>query len=142
MNKLSLFCDGSCQMATRDGGWAYVVINKMGELAFEYFGNAKNTTNNAMELTALLNALKYAIVQDVELTIFTDSQYCSNGYNIWCKGWEKKGWKTSTNKKVENLELWQAIHAIRSSKITVEWVKAHNGNEWNEYVDSLTRFYG
>ena len=140
MSNISIFCDGSCQMSTRDGGWAYVVVDN-DTLLEEKWGSDKATTNNKMELTALLHALKFAISIDKESTIFTDSQYGCNGYMSWCKSWEKKNWKTSTNKKVENLELWQEIHKLRSPKVVVKWIKGHSTNVWNNYCDSLTRNY-
>jgi ribonuclease HI len=137
-------------MSTRNGGWAFVVV-KDDEALSELWGNTKETTNNVMELTALRNGLLFGLetlekestTKDKfsEITIFTDSQYCSKGYNEWCKNWEKKNWKTSTNKKVENLELWQEIHKLRHPYIKVQWVRGHDGNKWNEYCDSLTRNY-
>jgi len=138
---MEIYTDGSCKMSSRDGGWAMVVVDN-DNLHFEEWGSDKLTTNNVMELTALEKGLLYAINHpETKITIFTDSQYCSKGYNEWCKGWEKKSWKTSTNKKVENIELWKQIHKLRSSKIKVEWVRGHDGNKWNEYCDSLTRNY-
>lgn len=147
---MDIFTDGSCQMSSRDGGWALVaVVND--EVAFEEWGSDRLTTNNIMELTALKNGLLFALStlekesttkeKFTQITIFTDSQYCSKGYNEWCKGWEKKGWKTSTNKKVENLELWLEIHKLRNVNIKVEWIRGHDGNKWNEYCDGLTRNY-
>jgi ribonuclease HI len=137
-------------MSTRNGGWAFVVV-KDDEALSELWGNTKETTNNVMELTALRNGLLFGLetlekestTKDKfsEITIFTDSQYCSKGYNEWCKNWEKKNWKTSTNKKVENMELWQEIHKLRHPYIKVQWVRGHDGNKWNEYCDSLTRNY-
>lgn len=138
---MEIYTDGSCKMSSRDGGWAMVVVSN-DEVYHEDWGADKLTTNNVMELTALEKGLLYAIGHPEEsFTLFTDSQYCSKGYNEWCKGWEKKGWKTSTNKKVENLEIWQKIHALRAPNVKVEWVRGHDGNKWNEYCDSLTRNY-
>ena len=138
---MEVYTDGSCKMSSRDGGWAMVVVSN-DEVYHEDWGTDKLTTNNVMELTALEKGLLYAIGHPEEkFTLFTDSQYCSKGYNEWCKGWEKKSWKTSTNKKVENLEIWQRLHKLRASNVKVEWVKGHSDNKWNNYCDSLTRNY-
>jgi ribonuclease HI len=137
-------------MSTRNGGWAFVVV-KEDENQYEKWGSDKLTTNNIMELTALKEGLCWALntlseesttkERFTEITIFTDSQYCSKGYNEWCKGWEKKNWKNSQKKTVENLALWKEIHGLRHPYIKVEWVRGHDGNKWNEYCDSLTRNY-
>lgn len=137
---LEMYTDGSCKMSTRQGGWAWVLVDGDEDI-HSVFGIAEQTTNNIMELTALIDAITYAITTNIEVTIFTDSKYCCDGYNDWCFNWEKKRWKTSTNKKVENLELWQKLHKLRSPKIIVKWVKGHDGNKWNEFVDDLTREY-
>lgn len=147
---MEIYTDGACEMSTRRGGWAMVVV-KDDEVTYEEWGNAKGTTNNIMELTALMTGLKVALgylatqssseKKFTPITIFTDSQYCSKGYNEWCKGWEKKNWKNSQKKTVENLELWKEIHTLRHPYIKIEWVRGHDGNKWNEYCDSLTRNY-
>lgn len=137
---MEIYTDGACQMSTRKGGWAWVAVEN-DKVISEYWGNSKDTTNNIMELTALMNGLHLALGLPGDITIYTDSQYCSKGYNEWCKGWEKKNWKNSQKKTVENLELWQEIHKLRSPRVKVVWVRGHDGNKWNEYCDSLTRNY-
>lgn len=137
---IEIYTDGSCKMSTRDGGWAFIVV-KDDEVIHESYGTDTETTNNIMELTALQQGLQFAASYPVPVTLYTDSKYCCDGYNDWCFGWERKNWKTSTNKKVENLALWQSIHKLRYAHVSVKWVRGHNGHKWNEHVDSLTRMY-
>lgn len=142
---MEIYTDGACEMSTRKGGWAMVVVID-DKAIFEDWGNDKGTTNNIMELTAMEKGLIFALGNvkhqpNLKVIIRTDSQYCSKGYNEWCSGWEKKNWKNSQKKTVENLEIWQRIHKLRHPNISVEWVRGHDGNKWNEYCDSLTRNY-
>lgn len=136
---MEIYTDGSCKVHTTGlGCWAYVVVEN-GKNIFEDWNNEINTTNNAMELTALEKALVYAISQpNKQIKIISDSQYCVNGYNNWVFGWERSDWKKDSG-GVKNLELWQSIHELRADNILVEWVKGHNGNKWNEYCDKLTQ---
>lgn len=136
---MDIFTDGSCKVHTTGlGCWAYVVIENDKNI-FEEWGNEINTTNNAMELAALEKALIYAVKHpDKKITITSDSQYCVNGYNNWSFGWANKGWTKSTG-GIKNLEIWKRIHELRADNISVEWVKGHAGNKWNEYCDKLTQ---
>lgn len=143
MNKIEIYTDGGCSVHSgKVGCWAYaVVLND--ELLGEDYGVVENTTNGKMEVLAMKNALNHALehcelIADVEITIKSDSQYCVNSYNDWAFGWEKRGWKKSNNKAIEHVEDWKQMHSLRHSRVKVEWVRGHDGNKWNEYVDKLT----
>tara|TARA_B110000503_G_C6947054_1_gene329385 strand:+ start:140 stop:568 length:429 start_codon:yes stop_codon:yes gene_type:complete len=131
-----IYTDGSCLGNPGRGGWGVVSDN------FKLSAGQSNTTNNQMEMTAILKALEECSKRDIqEVRIFTDSNYVKNGINIWIINWKKNGWKTSTGAPVKNKELWMAIDEVRNKLRLVEWkwVKAHNGNPKNEEVDKLAR---
>jgi len=128
-NMITIFTDGACDKNHKKeniGGWAYVVLNEFGIKTNEDSGREINTTNNRMEMTAMLNALKfiskYHFNEDV--TIFSDSEYV---VNTLTKGWKQK----------KNIDLWTLIMPLLSKKIQIKWVRGHNGNFYNEYVDKL-----
>ena len=149
MKNIEIYTDGGCSVkTTKVGCWAYVVVLDGKQIA-EDFGVVKDTTNGRMEVLALKSALFYALnhiisyaldtIEDVPvITIKSDSQYCVNAYNSWCKNWENNKWRKSNNKPVEHVEDWKVIHTLRNKNIQVEWVRGHDGNKWNEYVDKLT----
>lgn len=114
-----IVCDGSCLRNPGPGGWAYAFIQ--GSKVEYYSGSAPQTTNNIMELTSMLEALKHGHADE----IYTDSTYVANGMNVWVKGWKKSGWKTSQNKIVKNLEIWQEIDRLYNGKIQIKWIKGH-----------------
>ena len=131
-----IYTDGSCLGNPGRGGWGVVSDN------FKLSAGQPNTTNNQMEMTAILKALEECSKRDIqEVRIFTDSNYVKNGINVWIINWKKNGWKTSTGAPVKNKELWMAIDEVRNKLRLVEWkwVKAHNGNPKNEEVDKLAR---
>jgi ribonuclease HI len=131
-----IYTDGSCLGNPGRGGWGVVSDN------FKLSAGQPNTTNNQMEMTAILKALEECSKRDIqEVRIFTDSNYVKNGINVWIINWKKNGWKTSTGTPVKNKELWMAIDEVRNKLRLVEWkwVKAHNGNPKNEEVDKLAR---
>jgi ribonuclease HI len=131
-----IYTDGSCLGNPGRGGWGVVSDN------FKLSAGQSNTTNNQMEMTAILKALEECSKRDIqEVRIFTDSNYVKNGINVWIINWKKNGWKTSTGTPVKNKELWMAIDEVRNKLRLVEWkwVKAHNGNPKNEEVDKLAR---
>jgi ribonuclease HI len=131
-----IYTDGSCLGNPGRGGWGVVSDN------FKLSSGQPNTTNNQMEMTAILKALEECSKRDIqEVRIFTDSNYVKNGINVWIINWKKNGWRTSTGTPVKNKELWMAIDEARNKLGLVEWkwVKAHNGNPKNEEVDKLAR---
>ena len=136
MSMYEVYTDGSCLGNPGHGGWGVVSDN------FKLSAGQPNTTNNQMEMTAILKALEECSKRDIqEVRIFTDSNYVKNGINVWIINWKKNGWKTSTGTPVKNKELWMAIDEVRNKLRLVEWkwVKAHNGNPKNEEVDKLAR---
>ena len=139
MNKqtLQIFTDGACKGNPGIGGWGVLLI--YGEHKKELCGGAANTTNNQMELTAVikgLEALKKGFSGSV--IIHTDSQYVQKGMTEWIFNWKKNGWKTAAKKPVVNQELWQQLDTLSQQfNIQWQWVKGHNGNENNEIADKL-----
>ena len=125
-----IYTDGSCHGNPGRGGWALYCP----ETGLEDWGNGGDrTTNNRMELTAIVNALK---VPDVTV-IITDSDYCHKGCTKWAHGWAKKDWKTAAGAQVKNDDLWKEILALGPDRVEFRWVKAHAANEHNIYVDNL-----
>jgi ribonuclease HI len=143
-----VYTDGSCLGNPGRGGWGVVGDD------FKLSGKQSDTTNNAMEMTAVLKALEECLKRDIqEVCIFTDSQYVKNGISAWIINWKKNNWVTSTGTPVKNKELWIAIDEVRNKLKLVnwKWVKAHNGDLKNEEVDKLAyeaaggtaaKFYG
>jgi ribonuclease HI len=129
------YTDGACSGNPGPGGWAYVL--QVGAVKKEANGGAKATTNNRMELTAVIELLQ-GLKAPHALTIHTDSQYVLKGFTEWLPGWRRKGWKNSQGKPVENRDLWEAlIVAAASHKLKWVWVKGHAGNPLNERADKL-----
>lgn len=134
---LKIWTDGSCLGNPGPGGWGFVATD--GIHTAERSGGEKDTTNNKMELTAVIRALRAARKHN-ELEIHTDSQYVKNGMQSWIKNWKKNNWKTADKKPVKNQELWQELDELASKiKIHWVWVKGHAGEEFNEMVDTLAR---
>jgi len=144
-----IFTDGGCSGNPGPGGWAYVIIGEWGAgsgepvVIAENWGAEKSTTNNRMELAAVIAALEYlAPVQSSteKATVYTDSQYVQKGMTIWVNDWKKKEWKTSGKKPVKNQDLWQRLDSL-ASELTISWiwVKGHAGNRYNERCDALTQ---
>lgn len=127
-----LFSDGSCLNNPGCGGWAYII---------EYEGHKKIksggeefTTNNQMELKAVIEGLK-ALKEPCKVKLFTDSIYVANGINIWLDGWVKKGFKN-----LKNVELWkELLKLLKIHQVSAIWIKAHNGHEQNEQCDKLAK---
>lgn len=134
---IEIYTDGSCLGNPGNGGWGAILLYK--EHQKKISGGKKDTTNNQMELQAVIEALKI-IKRSVKIVIYTDSQYVKNGLTTWIINWKKNGWKTADKKPVKNLELWQKLD-LESTKHQIEWrwVKAHAGNKYNEMVDDLAR---
>lgn len=138
MQKVIIYTDGACSGNPGPGGWAAILIAN--ENKKEISGGMKNTTNNIMELTAILEGLKALKVQ-CEVEVYSDSAYSVNGFNKgWIYSWIKKGWKTSDGSSVKNKEIWQEIYALtKKHKVTFIKVKGHSDNELNNRCDELAR---
>ena len=134
---IKVYTDGSCLENPGKGGWAAIIINESGRT--EIKGSKKNTTNNQMELTAPIMALK-KIPQGSKVQIFTDSKYVKSGITEWIHNWKKNGWKTADKKRVKNKDLWTKLDAL-SNAFDIEWiwVKAHSTDALNNEVDLLAR---
>lgn len=132
---IDIFTDGACAGNPGPGGWGVVVID--GGERREFFGGEPQTTNNRMEMTAALEALKRT---SGAVRLHTDSQYVKNGVTEWMKGWKRNGWRTADKKPVKNQDLWLALDAACNGR-TVEWrwVRGHSGHAENERADALAR---
>lgn len=135
MQKVEIFTDGGCRGNPGVGGWGALL--RMGEHEKELKGSAEDTTNNRMELTAAIEALK-ALKRPCKVILTTDSQYVKNGITQWLPNWKKNNWRTAAKKPVKNQDLWQQLdEAIQQHDIEWAWVKGHAGHEENERVDEL-----
>jgi ribonuclease HI len=136
-----IYTDGACQPNPGVGGWGYVVY-KRGEEVHSDHGGVKRSTNNVMELTALLEAIKWASVNARGALIYTDSTYAERGCNSWRFGWRKNDWRKSGKgggQPVKNKELWQDIDlALQGAGVIVSWCKGHSGIIGNERADKLS----
>ena len=134
---IKIYTDGSCLQNPGDGGWA-AIISKDGENK-EISGSEKDTTNNRMELSAPINALK-EMKSNEQIEIYTDSQYVKLGITKWINKWIVNNWKTSKKKDVKNKDLWIELYNLNKSlDVKWNWVKAHAGNIMNEKVDLLAK---
>lgn len=135
MKHVDIFTDGACKGNPGKGGWG--VLLRSGEHEKELSGSDPATTNNRMEMTAVLRALE-ALKAPSTVRLHTDSRYVIDGMTKWMFGWIKKGWRTADNKPVKNEDLWRALaEAARPHKIDWIWVKGHDGHAENERVDKL-----
>ncbi len=138
--ELIVFTDGGCQGNPGPGGWGCVILDQGKE--FQYSGGKKQTTNNQMELTAAIEALRQICEnpqwKNRPVKVFSDSQYVKNGITSWIKKWKLNGWKTAAKKDVLNKELWVQLDAYYSSlNVQWSWVKGHAGIKYNEMCDQL-----
>jgi len=132
---IKIYTDGACKGNPGVGGWGAIIMQS--EKNIELFGGENETTNNRMELMAVIMALK-EISSNLELTIYTDSTYVQKGISEWIKTWKVNNWRSSSKKPVKNKDLWIELdEAVGSRKINWEWVKGHAGNEGNEKADEL-----
>lgn len=133
--KLNIWTDGACKKNPGPGGWG--VLMRWGELTKEMCGGSIMTTNNQMELTAVIEALK-AIRRPCPIVLHLDSNYVKDGITNWIHNWKKHGWMTAAKKPVKNAELWQELDRLASMH-TIEWrwVKGHAGDPGNERADEL-----
>jgi ribonuclease HI len=133
--EVEIYADGACKGNPGPGGWGALL--RMGAHEKELCGGEALTTNNRMELTAVIEALK-ALKRPVKARVHTDSKYVQQGMQSWLAGWKKKGWKTAGKQPVKNVELWQALDALAAGhEIEWVWVKGHAGHEGNERADAL-----
>ena len=135
INKVEIFTDGACKGNPGPGGWGAIL--RYGTTEKEIYGASKNTTNNIMELTAVIESLKN-LKKPCELIITTDSKYVKNGITEWINNWKKNGWRTAAKKEVKNKELWVELDSlIQIHSISWDWVKGHSGHPDNERADLL-----
>ena len=134
-NIVNIFTDGACKGNPGPGGWGAILqYNKNTK---EINGYSPNTTNNIMELTAVIKAINL-LNRPCTIVITTDSTYVKNGITKWIYEWKKKNWKTANKKNVKNKELWEQLDkVIMQHKITWKWVKGHSGHPQNERADEL-----
>lgn len=134
---VTIYTDGACTGNPGPGGWGASLSN--GKKTKDIWGGEPDTTNNRMELMAVIKALE-ALKKPLTVHLFTDSTYVVDGATKWIKGWKRKGWKRgrSGTKRIENLDLWQRIDELMSvHKVKWEWVRGHSGNPGNERADML-----
>jgi ribonuclease HI len=135
-----VFTDGSCEGNPGPGGWGVVWVED-GRIVAERHGHDPATTNNRMELKALITAYEL-LPADAEITVHSDSDLCVKTVNEWAAGWERRGWRRKTG-PIANLELVQRLYALAKAhpKVKLRWIKAHDGTLWNEYADALATLY-
>ena len=132
---IDIYTDGACKGNPGPGGWGAYLISGAHEK--EIFGGEAETTNNRMELTAVIEALRM-LKNPSKIRLFIDSQYVKNGINLWISNWKKAGWKTSNKKPVKNVDLWMMLdELVPRHEIEWIWVKGHAGNLGNERADDL-----
>lgn len=135
MKQVDIFTDGACKGNPGPGGWAAIL--RMGAHEKELTGGQVATTNNRMEMTAILRGLS-ALNEPCAVTVHTDSRYVIDGMTQWIFGWQKRGWLNAAKKPVANEDLWrELIAAARPHKVSWEWVKGHSGHPENERCDAL-----
>ena len=138
MKRIEIFTDGACSGNPGPGGWGAIL--RYNEVEKELFGGEADTTNNRMELTAVIEALS-ALKEPCNITLYTDSRYVMDGIEKWIAAWKQNGWKTANKKApVKNIELWQKLDELQAQhEIRWVWVKGHAGHKENERCDELAR---
>jgi ribonuclease HI len=137
MADVHLFTDGACSGNPGPGGWAFILRHVKSGAEKEESGGERETTNNRMELTAVIRALE-ALKRRCRVRLHTDSKYVQQGISEWIHAWKKRGWKTADKKPVKNEDLWRLLdEAAAQHDIEWLWVKGHAGHEGNEYADML-----
>ncbi len=135
MQEVTIYSDGACKGNPGRGGWGAVLVAGTSEK--ELFGGEANTTNNRMEMTAVIEALR-ALKRPCIVRVYTDSQYVQKGISEWLPGWKARGWKTADKKPVKNADLWQILDGLaQPHQISWHWVRGHNGHPGNERADAL-----
>lgn len=134
-NLIEIFTDGACRGNPGPGGWGAFL--RAGKHEKSLWGGEENTTNNRMEMTAVIHALR-ALKKPSQVVLTTDSQYVRKGITEWIASWKKKNWQTAARKPVKNADLWKEIDALaQTHTIEWKWVKGHSGHIENEKVDAL-----
>ncbi len=130
-----VYTDGACKGNPGPGGWGALL--RWGDHEKELFGGQAETTNNRMELTAVIEALA-ALKQRCQVAVYTDSGYVKNGITTWIHNWKQRGWRTADKKPVKNIDLWQRLDALASQHdVRWHWVRGHSGDPGNERADEL-----
>jgi ribonuclease HI len=130
-----IYTDGACKGNPGPGGWGALL--RSGDHERELFGGEPETTNNRMELTAVIRALE-ALKRRSRVELYTDSEYVKNGITEWLPNWKRRGWKTADRKPVKNVDLWQALEAAAARhEVHWHWVRGHAGHAENERADAL-----
>ena len=132
-----IYTDGACKGNPGPGGWGAMLTS--GDTVKELFGGELGTTNNRMEMTAVIEALA-ALKRPCRVTLYLDSEYVRKGITEWIGGWKARGWRTAAKQPVKNVDLWQKLDALISSSghaIEWRWVKGHAGDPGNERADAL-----
>ncbi len=136
--RITIYTDGACSGNPGPGGWGVILI--YGKHRKELWGGEKETTNNRMELTAAIEALKALKRDGCAVDLYTDSTYVKQGITEWIHGWKKRGWKNAQKKPVKNAELWQELDSnTEKHRVSWHWVKGHAGHPENERADELAR---
>ena len=132
---VEIYTDGACKGNPGVGGWGAIL--RFGDREKEIFGGTANTTNNRMEMTAVIEALR-SLSRPCEAIVFTDSSYVQKGISEWIHGWKRNGWRTSDKKPVKNADLWQELDQLAAGhKVEWRWVRGHAGHPENERADQL-----
>jgi ribonuclease HI len=137
LNSIDIYTDGACKGNPGPGGWGALL--KSGTTEKELCGGEMGTTNNRMEMTAVIEALA-ALKRPCKVTLHVDSQYVLKGMTEWLPGWKARGWKTASKEPVKNVDLWQRLDELVSGgghQIEWRWVRGHNGDPGNERADML-----
>jgi ribonuclease HI len=132
---VTIYTDGACKGNPGPGGWGALLV--AGAREREICGGEPRTTNNRMELTAVIRALE-TLTRPCEVALYTDSQYVKNGIESWIHGWKRNGWKTADRKPVKNAELWRELDELAAQhRVSWHWVRGHNDHPGNERADAL-----
>jgi ribonuclease HI len=141
--KINIWTDGGCQGNPGPGGWAFTIVDGRGAVIGEGKGAERDTTNNRMEIMAVISAFEFIAAKKLKndgITVFTDSQYVQKGMTEWLEKWKENGWKTSDRKPVKNADLWMRLDALAGNRRAAwEWVKGHEGIPLNERCDRMTQ---
>ena len=135
-----VFTDGSCEGNPGPGGWGFVWVED-NQIVEQRYGSEASTTNNRMELSALVEAYQL-LPEDTRVRVYSDSQLCVKTVNEWAAGWEKRGWRRKSG-PIANLELVKRLYALANARpgVELQWIRAHEGSRWNEYADALACTY-
>jgi len=135
-DQIRIYTDGACRGNPGPGGWGAVLMH--GDKIKKLYGGEPETTNNRMELTAVIKALECIKGNKWPLEITSDSKYVLQGITEWIEGWKRKGWRNASKKPVMNVDLWQRLdELVQPFEITWHWVKGHSGHPENEMADQL-----